>query len=210
MSWLYDQLDIEWSRWLPSETSITIKRGAFYSTLAKPGLRIISINGNYCSRFNFWLLKNNIDPVGQLSWLVRELELSESNDEKVHIVGHIPPGYSDCIRVWSRNFYRIISRRVSNLEANFIKNFEDFVLSIVMCFILNHSILCRFESTIVAQFYGHSHFDEYQVFYDVNDIERPINIAYISPSLTPWQNLNPAYRIYYIDGDHLNTSRVSR
>lgn len=38
--------------------------------------------------------------------------------------------------------------------------------------------------------------------------ERPINIAYIGPSITPFINLNPSYRIYYIDGDHDKTTRT--
>lgn len=36
---------------------------------------------------------------------------------------------------------------------------------------------------------------------------RAINIAYIGPSVTPYTDLNPAYRIYYIDGDHSDTTR---
>lgn len=37
---------------------------------------------------------------------------------------------------------------------------------------------------------------------------RATNIAYIAPSLTPYDNVNPAYRIYYIDGDHKDTTRL--
>lgn len=48
-------------------------------------------------------------------------------------VGHIPPGASDCMKVWSRNYYQIIE---------------------------------RYESTIKAQFFGHTHADEFAVFYD--------------------------------------------
>ena len=110
MSWLYDQLDAEWSRWLPSDTSETIRQGAFYSAIVKPGFRIISVNGNYCSKNNFWLLLNSTDPAGELAWLVRELEAAESKGEKVHIIGHVPPGQPDCLKVWSKNYYNIIDR----------------------------------------------------------------------------------------------------
>lgn len=37
---------------------------------------------------------------------------------------------------------------------------------------------------------------------------RATNIAYIGPSVTPWTDLNPAYRIYYVDGDHDDTTRL--
>lgn len=54
-------------------------------------------------------------------------------------VGHIPPGHSDCLKVWSRNYYAIIN---------------------------------RYESTIASQFFGHTHYDEFEVFYDHNDLSK--------------------------------------
>ena len=57
----------------------------------------------------------------------------------------------------------------------------------------------RFRNTIAGQFFGHTHLDEFEVFF--KDLE-PISMAYLAPSQTPWmdQGLNPAYRIYIIDG----------
>lgn len=37
---------------------------------------------------------------------------------------------------------------------------------------------------------------------------RATNIAYISPSLTPFDYGNPTFRIYYIDGDHKETTTL--
>lgn len=84
---------------------------------------------NYCNNKNWWLLLNSTDPATELQWFIYELQSAEFSNEKVHIIGHIPPGHSDCIKVWSRNYYRIIS---------------------------------RYESTITAQFFGHTHFDEFE------------------------------------------------
>lgn len=67
---------------------------------------------NYCNNKNWWLLINSTDPVSELQWLVYELQGAEINGEKVHIIGHIPPGHSDCLKVWSRNYYHIINRLV--------------------------------------------------------------------------------------------------
>lgn len=83
-----------------------------------------------------WLYVNSTDPAKELQWLIHELQEAENNNEKVHIIGHIPPGASDCMKVWSDNFYRIVE---------------------------------RYESTIAAQFYGHSHADEFEVFYDTKE-----------------------------------------
>ena len=58
-------------------------------------------------------------------------------------------------------------------------------------------IVKRFNNTISAQFFGHTHFDEFQVFFNHTT---PINMAYLAPSETSLDGLNPAYRIYTIDG----------
>lgn len=71
-------------------------------------------------------------------------------------IRHIPPGHADCLKIWSRNYYKIVQ---------------------------------RYESTITAQFYGHTHFDEFEVFYDTNDLSRPTGIGYIGPSVTPYYDL---------------------
>lgn len=139
IAWLYDELDLQWRRWLPASVSHTVRRGAFYSVLVRPGYRIISLNMNYCNNKNWWLLLNSTDPATELQWFIYELQSAEFANEKVHVIGHIPPGHSDCLKVWSRNYYKIVS---------------------------------RYESTIVAQFFGHTHFDEFEVFYDPHDLSR--------------------------------------
>ena len=66
----------------------------------------------------------------------------------------------------------------------------------------------RYEATIAGQFFGHTHFDEYEVFYDEVYRGRASSIAYIGPSVTPYYGLNPGYRIYHVDGNYAGTSRM--
>jgi sphingomyelin phosphodiesterase len=47
---------------------------------------------------------------------------SEKAAEKVHILGHIPSGDSECLRTWSREFHRIIDRLVKYYITRFIGN----------------------------------------------------------------------------------------
>lgn len=141
ISTFYNDMDTLWSRWLPVNTSNTLRHGAFYSTLARKGLRIISLNMNVCSTLNFWLLQNSTDPLMELQWLIHELQLAEMANEKVHIIGHIPPGNVDCLKIWSRNYYEVVA---------------------------------RYESTVTAQFFGHTHFDEFEVFYDPGNLSEDI------------------------------------
>ncbi|XP_026472938.1 sphingomyelin phosphodiesterase-like [Ctenocephalides felis] len=175
IAWLYDELDAQWRRWLPASVSHTVRRGAFYSVLVRPGFRVISLNMNYCNNKNWWLLLNSTDPATELQWFIYELQSAEFSGEKVHIIGHIPPGHADCLKVWSRNYYKIIA---------------------------------RYEHTITAQFFGHTHFDEFEVFYDPKDLSRAVSVAYVGPSVSPYYDLNPGYRIYYVDGDHDDTTRT--
>uniref|UniRef100_A0A1I7T0R0 Sphingomyelin phosphodiesterase n=1 Tax=Caenorhabditis tropicalis TaxID=1561998 RepID=A0A1I7T0R0_9PELO len=64
-------------------------------------------------------------------------------------------------------------------------------------------IVKRFENTIAQMFYGHTHYDQFMVYYDMDDPNRrPFHFNWISPSLTTYDFLNPAYRIYEIDGGY--------
>ncbi|XP_042149253.1 sphingomyelin phosphodiesterase-like [Ixodes scapularis] len=118
-SWLYDALADRWSKWLPNHTATTLKRGGFYATKAFPGLKIVSLNMNYCYNLNWWILLDITDPAEELLWLVEQLQESESRGEKVHIIGHIPPGTGDCLQVWSENYNKIIVRFQDTVRGQF-------------------------------------------------------------------------------------------
>ncbi|KAG0431189.1 hypothetical protein HPB47_022010 [Ixodes persulcatus] len=92
VSWLYDALADRWSKWLPKHTASTLKR---------------------------WLLLDIADPAEELLWLVEQLHESESQGEKVHIIGHIPPGSGDCLQVWSENYNKIIVRFQDTVRGQF-------------------------------------------------------------------------------------------
>lgn len=49
----------------------------------------------------------------------------------------------------------------------------------------------RFEGTIAAQFFGHTHVDEFEMFYDEETLTRPVSVAFVAPSVTTYINLNP-------------------
>ncbi|XP_029457774.1 sphingomyelin phosphodiesterase isoform X2 [Rhinatrema bivittatum] len=155
--WLYEAMAEEWKDWLTPEALRTLRLGGFYTLKLSPGLRLVSLNMNFCALENFWLLINSTDPAGQLQWLAGVLQGAEDRKEKVHIIGHIPPAY--CIKSWSWNYYHIIS---------------------------------RYESTVSAQFFGHTHVDEFEMFYDEETLTRPVSVAFLSPSVTTYIHLNPA------------------
>ncbi|XP_037776961.1 sphingomyelin phosphodiesterase-like [Penaeus monodon] len=109
-----------WATWLPADVAASVTYSAFYSTLIKPGLRILSINTNYCYSFNWWLLFDDVDPAAELAWMAQELQRAEDAGEKAYVVSHHPPGHRDCSKTWSHQYNRIVH---SNAYGGTIKRF---------------------------------------------------------------------------------------
>ncbi|KAG6843284.1 hypothetical protein H0H93_001547, partial [Arthromyces matolae] len=64
-------------------------------------------------------------------------------------------------------------------------------------------IVQRYKNTIAAQFYGHSHQDQFEIAYSDYTKQTEANavsVAWIAPSLTP-RDGNPAFKTYDIDPD---------
>ncbi|XP_071804161.1 sphingomyelin phosphodiesterase-like [Asterias amurensis] len=68
-----------------------------------------------------------------------------------------------------------------------------------------NQIINRYESTIRGQFFGHTHKDSFELFYD-EKTKRPTSMLYNGGSVTTYSNINPNYRIYVVDGHYLNSS----
>jgi sphingomyelin phosphodiesterase len=159
IEWLYDDIAKAYAQWLPSDTLETIKKGAYYTVLVKPGFRIIALNNNDCYTYNWWILtKRGRDAMTeQLQWFHDTLLAAEQAGEKVHVLIHIPSGDGSCYQIWSREYRRIID---------------------------------RFHDTISAQFNGHTHRQEYHIFYARSNSSLAINVAWNGGSITPYSYVN--------------------
>jgi len=58
----------------------------------------------------------------------------------------------------------------------------------------------RYKNVIKAQFYGHTHFDEFKLYYNIYNRSEAISPAWVGASLTPFTDLNPGYKIFTVDG----------
>ncbi|KAI0218479.1 hypothetical protein L0F63_005459, partial [Massospora cicadina] len=170
---LYSFLADVWKDWLPLESQRKLKELGVYTVKAFPGLKVISLNTNMCYILNFWLVsslpRDGQDPDSILHWLIKELQDSEDKGEKVYIIGHIPPSHPDCFRYWSDQFHQIVN---------------------------------RYHHIISGQFYGHTHLDQFQLFYRSQAEkakDNAIGVAYIGPSVTTFEHLNPGFRIYEVE-----------
>ena len=123
-AWLYGGLaEQSWAQGLEQEARDTFSRNGFYSSLAKPGFRIIALNNNFCVGMNFFLMLDFSDPADQLAWLVQELLGAEERGEVVHVLMHHPPG--SCLEGWAREYSRIVNRFQHTVKAQFHGHTHD-------------------------------------------------------------------------------------
>ncbi|GAA5807073.1 hypothetical protein MFLAVUS_000423 [Mucor flavus] len=172
LKWLYKSLAHSWRGWLSLKTNPQVERNTgSYTARPVRGLKLISLNTNFCYILNWWLYEHPIqkDPNGVLTWLIQELQDSEDRAERVWIIGHIAPGDSTCFHDYA-NYY--------------------------------NQIIDRYSHIISGQFFGHTHKDEMTIFYGHNKnqtAKEAISVGYVAPSITPFHNLNPGFRVYKID-----------
>lgn len=118
-------------------------------------------------QFFRWLLYDSTQMIVQLEWLRDNLIEAETLGEKVHILGHVPPNTSSCVRAWNREYKKLIR---------------------------------QFAHIISGQFNGHTHKDEFTLYYAndrINDIA--VNVAWNGGSGTSFIGLNSNYRLYQIE-----------
>jgi sphingomyelin phosphodiesterase len=146
-----------------------------YSISPRKGLRVLCINTDFWYKGNVFNYINttNPDTSGTLRFLTDELELAHRRHERVWIVGHVLTGWDG-----------------SNPLANPTNLFYQ---------IVDHYS----PNTIAHIFFGHTHEDQFNVFYSHNATLRQTPyakaVSFMSPSITPGSNVNSALRIYEVD-----------
>ncbi|KAG0024444.1 hypothetical protein BGZ81_007716 [Podila clonocystis] len=170
--WLYNSLAKEWSRWLPADSVASARHYGAYSASPAPGLRIISLNTNFCYKKSFFNYADthDTDPLGELQWLIHQLQAAEDAGERVWIIAHVGPTMSDCLRSWSHRYNEVIQRYSPHVVAE--------------------------------QFFGHKHYDDFALYYGPDGVKSAANAiatAWIGPSVTTLTNLNPGFRVYKVD-----------
>jgi len=163
-SWVFNTLAEHFLSEFPEEAQTTFRKAGYYSISPETGVRVLVLNTNFCYILNFWILYEPEDPEDQLQWFADQMKLAEEAEEKVFIVGHVPPGSNECWSVWNEKFNRIVN---------------------------------RFRSIIVGQFYGHTHYDDFKIYFD--GVE-PTGSLYIGASATTYTDLNPGYKVFHVDG----------
>lgn len=136
------------------------------------GFRIISLNTNFCYKQSFFNYANShdIDPFGEIQWLIKQLQAAEDSHERVWIIGHVGPTMSDCLRSWASRYNEVIQRYSPHVVAEQFfghKHYDDFAL--------------------------------YYAPDGAKSSANAISTAWVGPSVTPLGNLNSGFRVYKVD-----------
>lgn len=113
------------------------------------------------------MYRNLTDPANQLQWLSGELAKAEQAKEKIYIIGHIPPGIE-----------------LHDYKQSCTVPFNEGLLRLVE----------RYQSIIVAQFYGHVHHDFFKMFMNKNNTA-PTGVLFSFPAVTAYSHTNPAVKL---------------
>lgn len=108
-----------WGQWLSPDEIKEFTYGGYYSTLLKPGLRIISLNSDYGMYTNLWLVISKLDVADQISWLNNTLYNASINNESVWIISHSSLGDTTIISNYSNLYYQIIAAYPNIIKAGF-------------------------------------------------------------------------------------------
>lgn len=110
--------------------------------------------------------------------MISELQQAEDEGERVWIIGHVLSGWDG-----------------SNPMPNPTNLF--------------YQIVDRYSPHVIANvFFGHTHEDQFMVYYanngTVRDATTALTTGWITPSITPLTNLNSAFRMYEVDTGDFN------
>ncbi|XP_012694248.2 acid sphingomyelinase-like phosphodiesterase 3b isoform X1 [Clupea harengus] len=185
-NYIYNQTAEMWKQWLDPESQSLFKIGGYYTEklLNRPGYRILVLNTNLYYDQNK-ATQDIPDPANQFNWMDTILTNAASQNEKVYIVGHVPPGYFEKKR--SKMWFR--------------PNFNERYLELIQ----------KHHAVIEGQFFGHHHTDCFRMFYSPDGLS-PIGTMFLSPGVTPWKTTlpgvvdganNPGIRTFEYDTDSL-------
>ncbi|KAI7867964.1 Metallo-dependent phosphatase-like protein [Spinellus fusiger] len=121
-----------WRHWIPEDQRKVFKQGGYFSIKVTPHLRVVSLNTLYFSSRNKAVKHCKVDTPAyrHMEWLEKELENARRNDERVYIIGHVPPSTRDYRNTCLDLYLRISSSYSDVLLGHFYGhlNMDHFLL----------------------------------------------------------------------------------
>eukprot|EP00771_Trimastix_marina_P002685 gnl/Trimastix_PCT/3834.p1 GENE.gnl/Trimastix_PCT/3834~~gnl/Trimastix_PCT/3834.p1 ORF type:complete len:439 (-),score=26.81 gnl/Trimastix_PCT/3834:71-1291(-) len=173
-NWFYESLGNLWSElgFLDSIAAKQFRQTGYYSMSIRRGLRLVAMNSQlYMSRYEL----TGSDPAGQMEWLRNTLDEARSNNERVLLAYHVPPGFHE---------------RSSKPQYH-----HRYVVPLL-------SIYRQYSDIIVGHIAGHSHSDTFKLLSDQSFNDHPFGVCLVSPGPCarchnkPIKCNNPSVRLF--------------
>ncbi|GJE99928.1 sphingomyelin phosphodiesterase [Phanerochaete sordida] len=173
--WVFDTQSAGWEPLIGAAAALQEKHtsGSFSAVVPGMKLRIISLNTQFWYKQNFWVYDS-------------EVQQPDPNGLLAFMVQELQAAEDADQRAFIIGHIPLGKEDTLNDQSNYYDQITQ-----------------RYKNTIAAQFFGHSHKDQFEIAYsDFNDqtADTATSIAIVAPALTPTSG-NPAFKIYDIDPD---------
>ncbi|KAG2180399.1 hypothetical protein INT44_003403 [Umbelopsis vinacea] len=172
LTWLYETMSDSWSGWLDTEATFDlVHNSGSYIAYPTDGLVIIGLNTMFCYTLNWW----NLEGGGE----------KDPNGIFQWMIHYLQKAEDEGKRVW-------IIGHIAPGDNTCLHDYSNYYYQIVE----------RYAPHVIAgQFFGHTHRDELEIFYEnaTQKAGKAISTAYLAPSMTPFSMMNPGFRVYKID-----------
>ncbi|PHH89254.1 hypothetical protein CDD83_6421 [Cordyceps sp. RAO-2017] len=169
--WLYDLLSNEWSHWIDQAAAENAAKIGAYSVKSPAG------NLRIISLNTNLYYRHNF-------WMYHDMDDKDPNLQIAWLVREL-----DAAEKAGENVYIIGHMPFGERDA--LRDGSNYLDQVVN----------RYSSTIAAMFFGHTHYDHFEVSYSDYQARKASNavmMSYIAPSLTPTAGM-PSFRVYEVD-----------
>ncbi|KAJ5709684.1 acid sphingomyelinase [Penicillium malachiteum] len=169
--WVYDTLSSDWTQWIGSTAATTADDYGAYSVKYSGG-NLRIISFNT----NFYYKEN--------FWLYEATMESDPSGQLAWLVDELDAAETAGERVWLMGHMPMGASDAFHDGSNYF-----------------NQIIQRYDATIAAVFYGHTHKDEFEIAYSNYSnptADTATMMSYIAPALTPTSG-NPTFRVYSVD-----------
>jgi sphingomyelin phosphodiesterase len=169
--WAYDTMSADWTTWIGTAAAQSAQDYGSYS-IKYPGGNLRIISFN-----SIFYYTDNF-------WLYSEPMETDPSGQFAWLINELQCAETARENVWL----------ISHVPSGTGGFFHDYSNTF-------NQIVERYDATIAALFYGHTHADQFQIAY--SDYKNPnfsnaFAMSYITPSMTPTSG-NPSFRVYSVD-----------
>ncbi|KAJ4488627.1 sphingomyelin phosphodiesterase [Lentinula lateritia] len=182
VQWVFDTQSAGWEHWIGDTASQQVDHisGSYAATVPGMDLVILSVNTQYWYRQNLWVYDSDIFQ-------------PDPNGILSFMVEQLQAAENAGQKVWVIGHIPLGKPDIIEDQSNYYDQ-----------------ILQRYKDTIVGQFFGHSHKDQFEIAYsDYNNqtAANAVGVGLICPALTPTSG-NPAFKVYDVDPDTLGIMNI--